>query len=255
MAIKKKPPEAEKENGERWLVSYADFITLLLAFFIMMYASANADAQAAGSDGSGQAQALAALSMAFGGERNRGSFGNYDGSSIIDGHTGKEKLSNGALEAMALEEIEKELEEYGELTGLGDSLDVVIDDLGMHIRIKDAVLFSSGSYTINHEAKPVMYKIGEALKKLPNNKIQVDGHTDNIPINTGIIASNWELGSLRAVNVAKILIEECALNPKNISATSYGEFQPIASNLTVDGRAQNRRVEITLLRNYDITEI
>ena len=100
-----------------------------------------------------------------------------------------------------------------------------------------------------------MYKIGEALKKLPNNKIQVDGHTDNIPINTGIIASNWELGSLRAVNVAKILIEECALNPKNISATSYGEFQPIASNLTVDGRAQNRRVEITLLRNYDITEI
>ncbi|MBQ7668427.1 MAG: OmpA family protein [Clostridia bacterium] len=253
MAIKKKPPEAEKENGERWLVSYADFITLLLAFFIMMYATASADAQAAGSNGAGQAQALAALAQAFGGGKTI--IGNYDGSSIIDGHTGKEKLSNGAIEAMALEEIEKELEEYGEMSGLGDSLDVVIDDFGMHIRIKDAVLFSSGSFYINNEAKPVMYKIGEALKKLPNNKIQVDGHTDNIPINNGLIASNWELGSLRAVNVAKILIEECALNPKNISATSYGEFQPIASNLTVDGRAQNRRVEITLLRNYDITEI
>ena len=87
---------------------------------------------------------------------------------------------------------------------------------------------------------------------MPNNYIQVEGHTDNVPINNGVIASNWELGALRATNVTKLLIKECALSPSYISAVSYGEHKPIKSNTTRDGRAANRRVEISILRNYPL---
>jgi len=148
------------------------------------------------------------------------------------------------------EEIEKLTEEFQGQIDLDDSIEVIIDETGIHIRIKDTVLFDSAKYEINTAAKPLMYKIGEILKKLPNNKIQVQGHTDNLPINQGVIKSNWELGALRAVNVTKMLIEDCAINPQNICAITYGEFQPIANNETIDGRSTNRRVEITILRNY-----
>ena len=251
MAMKKKAAPEEKENGERWLVSYADFVTLLLGVFIIMYSMAAADAQEAGSSGANQANAIAALASAFGNsiiELN-------SGSNIIDINSGGETLemSPQEREEMIMEQIEEKIDEITTdfaSMNLDDAIEVIIDETGVHIRIKDTVLFNSGKYKINKEAEPIMHRIGNVLKELPNNKIQVEGHTDDIPINTGLIESNWELGSLRAVSVTKMLIHDCALNPKNLCAISYGEFQPIETNKTVDGRGANRRVEITILRNY-----
>jgi len=253
MAMKKKAAPEEKENGERWLVSYADFVTLLLGVFIIMYSMAAADAQEAGSSGANQANIIAALAGAFG---NSVIELNPSGSTIIDINTGGESLemTPEEKEEQLIEKVEEEIgnliADYKGILDLEDSIEVIIDETGIHIRIKDTVLFDSAKYEINAAAKPIMYRIGDILKELPNNKIQVKGHTDNLPINKGLIESNWELGALRAVNVTKLLIEECALNPKNLCAITYGEFQPIEDNTTAEGRSINRRVEITILRNY-----
>lgn len=236
---KKKKAEAEKENGERWLVSYADFVTLLLGVFIILYSMASSDVKEAGGSGEAQANFIAMLAGAFGNE------------SIFE-HSGDTMLDLRFAEAQNMEMIKNDIEQMSESMGLADdALEVTIDETGVHIRIKDALLFNSGSATINQTAKPLILKIGDILKKMPNNYIQIDGHTDNVPMGGNPnIPTNWELGSLRAVNILKMLVKESALNPKYLNATSYGEFRPIATNSTPEGRAKNRRVEITLLRNY-----
>jgi len=246
MALKKKPPEAEKENGERWLVSYADFMTLLLGLFIILYSRAATDAAEAGADGYHQASVIAGIAEAFG---NSIIFENQ-GTSIIDGYAGSEMMSESDIEERNMDIVGHEIEQLAHDLNIQDELEVIIDEKGVHIRITDTVLFNSGSYTINKTAEPILVQIGNTIKKLPNNYIQVEGHTDNVPISNGIIASNWELGALRATTVSKLLIADCALSPKYISAVSYGEHQPIDTNSTVEGRATNRRVEITILRNH-----
>ena len=250
MAKKKKAPEAEKENGERWLVSYADFMTLLLGLFIILYSRAAADAETAGSDGAHQASVIAAIAEAFGGspvfETNN--------SSIID-LGALEQIIESDIEAANFEDMEEKIEDFAEKEGLLNNVEVIIDENGLHIRLTDDVLFGSGSYTLNNKAKLTLTTIGSILKTLPNNHILVEGHTDNIPTNTnGVISSNWELGALRATTVAKLLINDCALSPKYIATVSYGEHQPIETNTTVEGRAANRRVEIKVLRNYPVTQ-
>lgn len=250
MAKKKKAAPEEKENGERWLVSYADFVTLLLGVFIILYSMASSEASASGSSSeSATSNFLAALAGAFGNT----SILEYSGDSIIDMYSGSE-LTPEAIEERTMQQIKEEVEEYVEgLTSIeSDSIEVIVDELGVHIRIKDKVLFNSGSHILNKEALPLISKIGDVLKHLPNNYIQIEGHTDTVPMSgdNPYVQTNWELGSLRAVNVLKMLIEQSALNPTYLTAVSYGEFRPIDTNATVDGRGKNRRVEIRILRNY-----
>lgn len=255
MAIKKKPKPEGKENSERWLVSYADFVTLLLGVFIILYSMASADAEQASGGSSGEAQSnfLAALAGAFGNT----SILEHSGDSIIDMYSGSE-LTVEAIEERTMQQVKEEVEEYVE--GLpsieSDSIEVVIDELGVHIRIKDTVLFNSGSHELNSGAIPIIAKIGDVLKHLPNNYIQIEGHTDTVPMSgdNPYVKTNWELGSLRAVNVLKMLVEKSGLNPTYLTAVSYGEFRPIDTNETVEGRSKNRRVEIRILRNYIYTE-
>ena len=253
MAKKKKAPEAEKENGERWLVSYSDFVTLLLGVFIIMYSMAAADAEEAGGSGDAQANFLAALAGAFG---NTSIFEN-SGDSIIDMYSGTEFTAE-SIEERTMQQVKEEVEEYVESIPSidNDSIEVIVDELGVHIRIKDTVLFNSGNHIVNPGAIPIIARIGDILKSLPNNYIQVEGHTDTIPMSGSnpYVQTNWELGSLRAVNVLKMLIEKSGLNPTYLTAVSYGEFRPIATNETKEGRDTNRRVEIRILRNYIFTD-
>lgn len=249
MAKKKKAKPAEKENGERWLVSYSDFVTLLLGVFIIMYSMAAADADKSGSLGEAQSNFLAALAGAFGNT----SILEHSGDSLVDMYSGTE-LNPSAIEERTMQQVKEEIEEY--ISGVtsidSDSVEVVIDELGVHIRIKDTVLFNSGSHVINKGAVHIIAKIGDVLKNLPNNYIQIEGHTDTVPMSgdNPYVQTNWELGSLRASNVVRMLVEKSALNPNYLTAVSYGEFHPIASNDTVAGKAKNRRVEIRILRNY-----
>jgi len=252
MAKKKKTPPAEKENGERWLVSYSDFVTLLLGVFIIMYSMTAAKLTETAGPGAREeleSQIIAALAGAFG---NTSIFEN-SGSTLVDLYSGDE-LTEQAIEERLMEQIKKEIEEYVEDLNIGasDAIEVVIDELGVHIRIKDTVLFNSGRHELNPEAVHIIAEIGDILKHLPNNYIQVEGHTDTVPMSgdNPYIPTNWELGSLRAVTVLKLLVEKSGLNPNYLTAVSYGEFRPIADNDTKEGKAKNRRVEIRILRNY-----
>lgn len=241
---KKKKAEAEKENGERWLVSYSDFVTLLLGVFIIMYSMAAAEAQSSGADGSKQESAISALATAFG---NTLIADLLAGDSVLESFAGDSLME---LEEMAMQEIKEEIEM---ISGVPEgAIEVTIDEMGVHIKIKDTVLFNSGSPDLNAAAKPILLKIGNALKKVPNNYIQIEGHTDDVPMggNKLYLETNWELGSLRAVRVLRTLVNSCALNPKFLNATTYGEFRPLVDSPTAEARSQNRRVEITVLRNY-----
>lgn len=253
MARKKKAPAAEKENGERWLVSYSDFVTLLLGVFIIMYSMAATDAENAGSSGEAQSNFLAALAGAFGND----SILEHSGDTIVDLYSGSE-LTVEAIEQRTMEQIKEEIEEYVEEinTLVSDAIEVTIDEFGVHIRIKDKVLFNSGKHIINTDAIPIITKIGDVLKYLPNNYILVEGHTDNVPMSgdNPYVQTNWELGSLRAINVLRMLVKNSGLNPNYLTAASYGEFRPIEDNSTKEGRDKNRRVEITILRNYAFNE-
>ena len=252
MAKKQKAPQAEKENGERWLVSYSDFVTLLLGVFIIMYSMAAADAKAAGSEGDNQSSAIAGLAAAFGNETLAEIAG---GDSLVELYQTGDSMA--MMEQSAMEAIAEEIQKMSsEMLGITDNaIEVFIDELGVHIRIRDTVLFNSGSADIASDtAKQILIRIGNALKNFPTNYIQIEGHTDNVPMSGTIkhLETNWELGSLRAVTVLRALVKECALTPEYLSATSYAEFKPIAPNTTIEGKNKNRRVEITLLRNYEV---
>jgi len=253
---KKKKAEAEKENSERWLVSYSDFVTLLLGVFIIMYSMTAAKLEeTAGASASGDVQSdiIAILAGAFGNT----SVLEHSGDSIIDMYSGSE-MTVEAIEERTMQQVKEEVEEYVEsLTSIeSDSIEVIVDELGVHIRIKDKVLFNSGNHIINPSAVPIVVNIGDILKHLPNNYIQIEGHTDTVPMSgdNPYVQTNWELGSLRAVNVLKMLVEKSGLNPTYLTAVSYGEFRPIETNDTAEGRGKNRRVEIRILRNYIPTE-
>jgi len=246
MPKKAKLPPEEHENSERWTVTYSDLMNLLLVFFIVLYSTANQDTERAREVLSAIAGAMSGTEFVLDGA----------GDSILDSYSGGE-LTNEAIEARNMEAVKDAVEQMSEFMNIADdSIEVSIDEIGVHIKIKDAVLFNSGSATINANAQPIMIKLGEILKNLPNNYIQIEGHTDNIPMGGNPnIPTNWELGSLRAVNVLRMLVEKAALNPSYLNATSYGEFRPIDTNSTVAGRANNRRVEITILRNYAIVDM
>ncbi|WP_242393013.1 OmpA/MotB family protein [Anaeromyxobacter oryzisoli] len=114
------------------------------------------------------------------------------------------------------------------------------------VKMKDKILFASGSATIGKDGREALRRVGEALRSLNGKSIRVDGHTDNVPTSGSTFASNWELSSARALAVVRFLQEQ-GVDPTRLSAAGFGEFQPIASNETAEGRSQNRRIEITLV--------
>ena len=244
MPRKPKVAPEEHDNAERWTVTYSDLMNLLLVFFIVLYATANQDTEKA-------KEVLSAIA------------GSFNGTEFILDGTGSDILETFSGESLAMMENQnmQEIKEEIESLAMGvpelseDAIEVTIDEIGVHIRIKDAVLFKSGSADIsNADATFLLNKIGNALKKFPTNYIQIEGHTDNVPMSGNIknLETNWELGSLRAVKVLRTLVRDCGLNAEFLSATSYGEFKPIADNSTIEGRSKNRRVEITILRNYAV---
>jgi len=264
---RKRMPEPEKDNLERWLLTYSDLITLLMIFFVMMYSMSKVDAD--------KFQAIAeSLSIAFGG----GTPAQVDigvtpgGPSIIETYPvkspteggenpwGEEKTEgtgNGGegnvnIENMTIEAIKQKLDQFALDNNIQARLVTSIEERGLVVSISDTLLFESGSADITPRAREILDKITNVLASAPNY-IKVEGHTDNLPINTARFPSNWELSVLRATNVVHIMKEK--IPAQQLSAVGYGEYRPIASNDTEEGRAKNRRVDLVILRSkYDLTE-
>jgi chemotaxis protein MotB len=221
---------------ERWVISYADLVTLLFGFFIILYATADANEV--------KFEALRqGLAEAFNVPVKEG----YTGGSIFDGGTGivPERNVAGSLE-FDLDQIEQLIARRTTEAGLAGKILVTRDDDKIVLRLADNLVFPSASADIRPDALPLLEIVAEAVNQTPN-EIRVEGHTDNIPLTTDRYASNWELSSARATAVLRLLTEQLQVAPSRTFAAGYGEYRPIATNLTPEGRAQNRRADIVIL--------
>jgi chemotaxis protein MotB len=254
MARKRKKHEEEAENLERWLVSYADFITLLFAFFVTMYAISRVDEQKLGSAVESLQRALGSLIPVQVSQRESGAFTNKTvpfNPTIIGTTEGQIKTSEMESFRKLSEEIQREVEKL--TGGIGKNnppsnsqIKYIIDKRGLVIRVPEAFFFNSGEASIRQEFTPILTALGNSLAKVPNH-IRIEGHTDSVPINTPQFPSNWELSTTRATSIVRYLLAYHAIEPSKISATGYGEFRPIAQNHKADGRVQNRRVDVVVL--------
>jgi chemotaxis protein MotB len=274
MARKKRTED--HENLERWMVSYADFITLLFAFFVVMYAISSIN--------EGKYRVLSdALVAAFRdprktvdpiqlGQITHSSTTNSTAEFIerpriagipvtIVKTTGPDMLENTAEEAMD-EDRRKARNIIKIAEAVSRALQQLVDqglvnvrtgDQWLEVEIKDSVLYPSGSAQLQSEAIPVLHKVAEILRPFPN-PIRVEGFTDNMPINTLLYPSNWELSGARAASVVRLFVTE-GIEPKRMSALGYSEFRPIATNETAAGRAQNRRVVLVVLADEALARV
>ena len=256
MSRKKHP---EHVNHERWLVSYADFITLLFAFFVVLFASGQNDKR--------KAVMLAhSMQSAF----------NHNG--IFDAHSPTPPLSedpntipnavpspvslpvpsvsnpdiNGISKPMVdriRDVVKTQIAERKLREGV---ITIRPSPDGLVVSLREAGFFASGSAEIRTESLEILKAVAAAL---PNQAMRIEGHTDNVPIHTAQFATNWELSTARAATITRLLIAQHAVDPVLISAAGYAEFRPIAPNNTEQGRMQNRRVDIVLLSSKGLTPI
>lgn len=146
-----------------------------------------------------------------------------------------------------LKEIKKRIEAYVLANNLQNSIFLDLNEKGLIISLRDRLMFASGEAEIFNEAKIILKDITSILLEYPNN-MRIEGHTDNVPINTTLYPSNWELSTARATNLTRYLIEELRFPPPRLSSSGYGEFQPVVPNATLEGKARNRRVDLLVAR-------
>ena len=248
----KRRPEAEKDNSERWMLSYLDFITLLFVFFVLLYSMSNVDAE--------KYEALAkSMNSALAGDKQ----------SLESGQQGSpEEMLAGITttsDGLTVDEngnvVEEDLLDVVNLVntliaekGLQNQVTVNMGDIGVWITFKDYVLFDSGSTAIKPETIGTLIELGGILKTV-DNYVRIEGYTDNVPINNSIYNNNWDLSVMRASEVLDLIVTSAGFPPQKISAIGYGEYRPIATNDTAEGRSKNRRVDIVILRtDYNATE-
>jgi chemotaxis protein MotB len=242
----------EEHADESWLLPYSDLMTLLLALFIVLYAVSSVNTSK-----------LTELSKAFRTAFSNG-FSIFDKSTIVDtgavqdkaderkrkNNNAKTKSELQQQEQMNLEHLKQQLDKYIKQNGLTSQLDTQLNRSQLLITIRDQALFPSGSAAIRPDSQKLAVAIGQMLQQYPGYEILVTGHTDNQPISTTEFPSNWELSSKRAINFMKVLLQNKAFDPKLFSATGYGEYRPVVTNDNETNRAQNRRVEVSILRKY-----
>jgi chemotaxis protein MotB len=256
MARKKKHPE--HVNHERWLVSYADFITLLFAFFVVMFAASNSDQKKAGKIA--QAVQVAFKEMAVFAPAGKvvplydagglpadtntvigNEHSGFDAAQLVtagkpgDGHKGS-----------TISEVKAQLE--GSLKGeiANHNIRLAEDSRGLTISLTEAGFFGEGSAVMSPPALAAVDRIAATLRPL-GYSVRVEGHTDNTPIHTSQFPSNWELSTTRATFLLEYLISSGNIPPQRLSAVGYAEYRPVTPNTTAEGRAANRRVDLVVL--------
>ncbi len=233
---RRKQTRKEKDRSERWLITYADMITLLMIFFIVMYSLSKIDVAKFKT----LAESLAAV---FGAG---GMILESPGPAVVPGSP-PEQIKE-LVEKAQLEKLKQRLENYIRENGLAAKVSVSTEERGIVLSFQDDVLFDLGSARLTDKAKEILGKVAPILVDTPNY-IRIEGHTDNLPINTPRFPSNWELSAARATNVVQELIHNHGLPPHKLSAAAYGEYRPRVPNDSDYNRQLNRRVNIVILRS------
>ncbi len=233
---------AAPENHERWLVSYADFITLMFAFFVVMFASSEVDRKKVEQFSQGYSAYLEggprAVSLLSVDDDAAGAAGG------LLGETGPTRLE---LTAMEMAPIQTRIREILDRLLIDDQVRLSLEARGLVISLQEAALFSAGDARFSDGAEEMLQTLAEAVAVAPGRQIRLEGHTDDRPIRTERFPSNWELSGARAIEVMRALADRHGLEEGRVSVAGYGANRPIASNGTEEGRAQNRRVDIVIL--------
>jgi len=240
---RRKRRQLESENLDRWLVSYADFITLLFAFFVVMYAISSVN------EGKYK-QVSTSLISAFKTVPKSlepiqvGDISRSKNKNVIDTPLQKFETDD--------EKKEENLKELGDKIEMEIMNSISSDEITLRrsedwleVEMNSSILFQSGEFQLVNSAKPILSNIAKILAPYPN-PINVEGFTDNVPIHTDTMRSNWELSAARAATVVH-LFSKAGIAPSRMSAIGYGEFRPLTSNQTLDGRLKNRRVVVAIL--------
>jgi chemotaxis protein MotB len=258
MTRRKRP--SSHVNHERWLVSYADFVTLLFAFFVVLYSTSQVDKKKVG-------HLALAIQVAF------QEMGVFPASTTQIPMDTKDPMPFNAVQAVETAQRVAALgrivnppghslsgaEENGDLSSLQRELEhalapeiahreVALRTVpdGLIISLSEIGFFESGSADIKSSSQPAFKRIA-ALLSQHDYRVRIEGHTDNIPIHNARYASNWELSTARAIELVRLLITKYKFAPARLSAAGYAAYHPVASNDTVEGRAQNRRVDLVIL--------
>ncbi len=252
--------QAAPENHERWLVSYADFITLLFAFFVVMFASSQTDKSKAQQVSDSVREALehggipAAVKEIMGGTVDEKGKGNAQ----LKGPGGAQKSNKNtqptppppptpspthAAELLpSLQFLTRELQDEIK----AGKIQVRLEPRGLVISLQQAAFFPSGGDTVEPRSLASIQKVASMLKELPN-PVRLEGHTDSVPIHTARFRNNWELSAARSIAMLDVFITRFELPPERFGIAGYAAMAPLASNETEEGRAHNRRVDIVIL--------
>jgi chemotaxis protein MotB len=235
---------------DRWLISYADFITLLFGLFVVLFAFAKADQKK-------QVQITESIDSAF---RSLGLFpgasqhptigavsvaGAEKGPDPVNIVMGEDVVSPAQVKS-DLSRLNSELTQNLSSQIAAHTVSIHMGRDGLVISLREAGFFASGSATPMPETLGTLRRIAASLARAPYD-LRVEGHTDNIPIHTAEFDSNWELSTARATRIARVLLDLRAMPPERISAAGYAQFHPVASNNSEQGRAENRRVDLVVL--------
>ena len=251
-------------NHERWLVSYADFVTLLFALFVVMFSTSQVDQRKVG-------KLALAIQVAF------EQMGVFPASTTQVPVSSAEPMPFSTVQAIentkrtaglgriveSPQDAVPGAEENGDLTALRAELEKTlaaeiaskhlalrtVPD-GLVISLREIGFFDNGSAHIRRASKPALDRIAELLSAR-RYRLRIEGHTDNVPIHNTLYSSNWELSTARATEIVQVLILQYGFAPERLSAAGYGAYHPVSENQSAGGRAQNRRVDIVILGRFN----
>jgi chemotaxis protein MotB len=267
MSRRKRRPS--HSNHERWLVSYADFITLLFAFFVVLYASSQVDKKKVGKlafaiqaafqemgvfQGSTTAVPLdMANPMTFNSSPTTQNTERIASLGWIASHP--DASLDPGLEVGDLAQLQVELETALAAEIKRKEIDMHREPDGLVISLREAGFFESGSAQMKSMSQATFDRIASMLRER-DYRLRIEGHTDNAPIHNSQFPSNWELSTSRATEIVRLLIVREGFGPARLSAAGYAEYYPVATNLTAEGRGMNRRVDIVIIGNaWTVTPI
>lgn len=258
----RKPDEPPK-GAPAWQTTFGDLMNLLLCFFVLLFAMSSIDEDKqeqiaasfsqmfsvfeAGASAIGDGMLISnGVSQLNELDEYINSTGKMDSGEIIDENVAEvmEKMEEAQMEES--EELSEKIQEAIDEKDMGREIDIEFTSQYVQLTLKGALLFDSGSTLLKEEAKPVLDQVGAILERYADGTIEIEGHTDNVPMSGAKYSNNNELSSGRALSVFDYLMSVTSLDPANVKHSGRGEYVPVADNSTAEGRTRNRRVEIKI---------
>jgi chemotaxis protein MotB len=244
----RRKPIAEHENHERWLVSYADFITLLFAFFVVMFATTQSDKIKAKAVSESVKDALEhgqfsnTLAIALGRGKHENSKPPVNPEKVKESENQPPQRQPPADLAKSLSTLQHGLQ--GELKA--GKIGLKLEGRGLVINLREATFFASGDDAVAPGSNGILAKIAAEIQGF-GNQVRLEGHTDSIPIHNSRFRSNWELSAARSIAMLELLRQKFGIAPERLSVAGYAENAPVDTNDSEEGRGRNRRVDLVIL--------